>query len=279
MVDISKIDISRFFAKENLDYFLAPKQTGYDITKTLLYALILVVAIYFIYKILYEKNKDKLKKFKIKIDQRLAIAVAPYVVFGGAIRVLQDAGVVNSYFFMTPGIHILVFGIIFSALLASFVFQKKFSIPYYKTMFLFGILLLPFTLLQLNFSNFYGAVLVLLFFIPWVIIFKSPILSKLSKWSKENKIVTLIHIFDATTTAVALYFFGYYEQHVLPTAFINILGPFSFIPLKAVAIIIVLILIDRLSDDKEFNNYLKLVIGILGAATGSRDFISLLAMV
>jgi len=271
MADISKIDISRLFAKKNLDYFLAPKQTGYDITKTLLYALVLVAAVYSIYK--------TLKKFKIKIDHGLAIAVAPYVVFGGAIRVLQDAGAINSYFFMTPGIYILVAGIAFSALLVSLFCQKKFNVPYYKIMFLFGVLLLPFTLSQLNLSNFYGAGLVLLFFVPWVIIFKTPIPSALSKWSKENKIVTLVHMFDATTTTVALYFFGYYEQHVLPTAFINVLGPFSFIPLKAATIIIILILIDRLSDDKEFNNYLKLVIGILGAATGFRDFISLLAMV
>jgi len=174
--------------------------------------------------------------------------------------------------------------------------QKKFSIPYYKTVFVLGVLLLPFTLAQLKFSNFYGGLLVFLFFTPWVLFFKSPLevplglLSKFSKvsskaklkisdWFLENKIVTLVHLFDATTTAVSLSFFGYYEQHILPTFFINILGPFSFVFLKAVAIVCILALIDRFSDDKEFNNYLKLVIGLLGAGTGSRDFITLLANV
>ena len=62
MADISKTDFSRLLTKENLDYFLAPKQTGYDITKTLLYALALVAAVYTIYRIL-KRFKKPLKRF------------------------------------------------------------------------------------------------------------------------------------------------------------------------------------------------------------------------
>ncbi len=251
--------------KDLIDYFLAPKQTGYDVPKTLLYSLVLVAAAYAIY--------EALKKLNIKIDKRLAVAVSPYIIFGSALRVLQDAAVIDSYFFMTPGIYVLVFGATFCALLVSIALQKKFGVPYYKTAFIFGLLLLPFTLTQLDFSNFYGAGLVILFFLPWIFVFK--IVKR--KWSAENKIVAGLHIFDATTTAVALNFFGYYEQHILPTIFIGMFGPFSFVALKAVAVVVVLVLIDRVSDDKKFNNYLKLIIGILGAATGSRDFITLLA--
>jgi uncharacterized membrane protein len=90
-------------------------------------------------------------------------------------------------------------------------------------------------------------------------------------------------MFDATTTVTAMTFFGYGEQHVLPTIFINLFsstlfGPFSFIVLKLIGVVPVLILIDKLSSDKEFNNYLKLAIGILGAATGTRDFSCLLSL-
>jgi uncharacterized membrane protein len=49
--------------------------------------------------------------------------------------------------------------------------------------------------------------------------------------------------------------------------------------LKAVAIIAILILIDKFSKEKEYSNYLKLVIGILGAATSLRDFTRLVAFV
>lgn len=263
--------------KALIDYLLAPKQTGYDIPKTVIYAALLVLAVYSIYK--------TLKKLRVSIDKRLAIAVAPYVVLGGALRVLQDAAVVNSYLFVTPGIYVFVFGITFGVLALSLALQKRFGVPYYETAFTIGVLLLPFALAQLSFSNFYGGALVLLALLPWIVIFipsrskaEAWIMFKISKWPVENKIVTLVHLFDATTTAVSMSFFGYYEQHVLPTFFINIFGPFSFIFLKVVAIVAILVIMDRYSspEDIEFKNYLKLVIGILGAATASRDFIGLL---
>jgi uncharacterized membrane protein len=84
-------------------------------------------------------------------------------------------------------------------------------------------------------------------------------------------------MFDATATFVAMNYFGYGEQHVLPRYIINLSGtPFSFIILKIIAIVLILIGIDKYSKDKEFNNYIKLIIGIIGAATGLRDFLGLI---
>ena len=90
--------------------------------------------------------------------------------------------------------------------------------------------------------------------------------------------MTLIQLFDGTATFVALNFFGYYEQHIIPTFIINLFGPISFIFIKLITVVAILVLIDRISPDKEFNNYLKLIIGILGGATGSRDFLALIAL-
>ena len=60
----------------------------------------------------------------------------------------------------------------------------------------------------------------------------------------------------------------------------NLTGtPFSFVILKFIALVAVLFLIDKYSDDKEFSNYIKLIIGILGAATGIRGFLRLFALV
>jgi uncharacterized membrane protein len=120
--------------------------------------------------------------------------------------------------------------------------------------------------------NLYGAMLVFIFVLPWAV------LLKISKWSLENKIVSLIHIFDATTTFVAINYFGYYEMHVLPTFLMGIFGPFSFVLLKAFVVTAILILIDKYCKDKKFKNYLKLIMAILGAATGSRDFLRMLAL-
>lgn len=254
---------------ELLDYFLHPKKTGYDIPKTLVYALVLVGAVYLIYR--------ALRRSKVKIDRRLGVGLAPYVVFGGAIRVLQDAGVVNSYFFITPGVYLFVFLIVFVVLLLSLYIERKKGIPYFKTLFLAGVCLLPLTLAQLTLKNFYGPLVVLALFSPWLVLFR------VLKWDLANKAVSLLHIFDATTTSTAIKFFGYYEQHVVPTFFIGLFGPFSFVILKVIAIIAALLLIDKFGgkskEEEEFKSYVKLIIGILGGATACRDFITLAALV
>lgn len=86
-------------------------------------------------------------------------------------------------------------------------------------------------------------------------------------------------MFDASTTFVALNFFGYSEQHIFPNFIISLFGPASFIFLKLIGVVAALILVDKFSKDKEFNNYLKLCIGILGGATGARDLFTLFSLV
>ena len=69
----------------------------------------------------------------------------------------------------------------------------------------------------------------------------------------------------------------------MPTFFIELFGPFSFIVLKVVAIVAALILIDKFvgnsKEDEEFKSYIKLIIGILGGATACRDLIALAVLV
>ncbi|MDI6825990.1 MAG: DUF63 family protein [Candidatus Aenigmarchaeota archaeon] len=240
-------------------------ETGYNPVNTVTYAIILIASVYTVYKIL--------KKLKVKIDRRLALAVSPFVVLGSSIRVLEDAQIISGWIFFTPGIYFLIFFMTFLTLLISLTLERKFHISYYKLMFVVGIVLVSPVLGILKYRNFFGVGYVLLYFIPWIIFLK------IIPWLKENKIVTGIHVFDGTVTSVAMNYFGYYEQHVLPRYIIDLVGtPLSFVFLKFILILIILVFIDRYSKDKEFNNYLKLMIGILGAATGIRDFISLFCL-
>lgn len=249
-----------------LDYFLYPKKTGYDVPKTLTYGIIFIIAIFLIFKIL--------KKFKIKTDKKLVIAISPYIVFGSAIRVLQDVGILSSYLFVTPGIYFFVFCIIFPLILIFKFLEEKTKIPYYKPVFIIGITLASIPISFLEIKNFYGIFLFLLFYAPWLFIFYF-----LKKWDLENRLVTLIQMFDATVTFTAIQFFGFGEQHVLPTFLISMFSPASFIFVKLFAIVLVLVLIDKFSEDKDFNRFLKLCIGILGGATGSRDLIALATLI
>lgn len=246
-------------------YFVNPivLNQGYNAINTAVYAIILVTAAYIIYKVL--------KKLKVKIDKRLAISVAPFVLLGSSARILVDSGITDTFLLITPLIYFVIFAITFSVLLLSRFLEKKFKIPYYKIMTSVGIILVIFPLSLLRISNASTIIYVLGFYIIW------PIIFYLIKWSNANKVVASIQMFDATNTFVALYFFGYSEQHVVPNIFINLFGPWAFIPVKAIAVIAALILIDKYSKDKEFNNYLKLIIAILGGATSVRDFFRLVA--
>ena len=245
-------------------YFL--KSGGYNPINTTVYSIILIVFVLLIFKLL--------KKLKVKFDKRLALAISPFVFLGSSMRVLEDSGILQGYLFITPGIYFLIFGVTISTLLISLFLEKKKGIPYFKPMFLVGLILTSPILGILQYKNFLGIFYVTLYFIPWLIILK------FIPWLKENKVVTGAHLFDANTTFVSINYFGYYEQHIMPTYLINLSGtPFSFVILKFITLIGILYVIDKYSDDKEFNNYIKLIIGILGAATGIRGFLRLFTLV
>jgi uncharacterized membrane protein len=211
-----------------------------------------------------------LKKLKIKIDKNLIFAVFPYIIFGSALRVLRDANILKGYLFTTPLIYFLVFGIAFSILLATNFIQKKKKYPYYKIMFSIGIIFLIPALIFINITNISAIKYILLFFVPWVLFLK------IIPWKLENKLATATQMFDANVTFISLYFFGYYEQHVLPNYIINLFGhTYAFVIIKFVAVVSILYLIDRFSADKEINTYIKMIIAFLALATGTRDFLRL----
>jgi uncharacterized membrane protein len=251
---------------QNYFYNLFCNTTGYTVESTTIFAIILIIAVYVIFK--------ALKFLRIKIDKRLAIAISPYVILGSSIRVLKDSGMIGNCLFQTPGIYFFIFSITFSLLIISSIIERKKYIPYYKITFVIGLFLAGPVLGLIQYRNFTGVGYVIAYFIPWII------LLKLIPWSTENKVVTGLQTFDGTVTFVSLNYFGYSEQHILPRYLINLFGtPFSFVVLKFLALVAVLFVIDKYSDDKEFNNYIKLIIGILGASTGIRDFLRLFSLV
>jgi len=247
-------------------YNLFCNTTGYTVESTSIFAIILIITVYAIFKVL--------KFLKIKIDKRLAVAVTPYVILGSSLRVLKDSRMIESCLFQTPGIYFFVFGITFSLLVILTIVERKTNIPYYKVMFIVGLFLISPILGVIRYRNFTGIGYIIVYLVPWII------LLKLIPWLSENKIVTGLHTFDGTVTFVSLNYFGYYEQHILPRYLIDFFGiPFSFVILKFIALVLILFVIDNYSTDKEFNNYIKLIIGILGASTGIRDFMRLFSLV
>ncbi len=258
------MSLTDFFQK----YFIQPINlgTGYNPINTFAYALLFVVVTYLVYEFL--------KKLKIKPDQAFVLAIIPWVIFGIFLRVMEDSGLIKSKLFVTPNIWLLFTFLIALGLFFSKFIEKKYKIPYFKFIFISGLMgvgiLIPF----LKIRNFEGFLYTFLWFIPWLI------LSRVIRWSKENKFVTSAQLFDATATFVSLQYFGYFEQHVLPRFIIELTGiPFSFVIVKLIVVVVILKTLDKYSDDKEFASYLKIVIGLLGFITGFRDLLRLVMFV
>jgi uncharacterized membrane protein len=76
---------------------------------------------------------------------------------------------------------------------------------------------------------------------------------------------------DASSTFVALSFYNYWEQHVLPGFFIDIFGPVSIFFLKLPIILLANYYIDKEVADSEKRTFIKIAVLTLGLAPGIRS--------
>jgi len=257
-----------FLEKIFHEFFLKPIEMnlGYNPINTLVYALIIIGLTYFTFGFL--------KKMKIKIDQKLAISIFPFVIFGSSVRVLEDSNLISGYLFVSPMIWIIFFFFTFLIFSLGIFFERKLGLPYYKSTFIIGFILFALTLGLFQFRNLSGFFHTLLWFLPWIIFLK------FIKWSPENKIITGAHMLDAIATFVSIDFFNYSEQHFLPRFIIGFFNTgFSFVILKFIVVVSVLVLLDKYLDDKSLKNAIKIVIFILGLVTGTRDLLRLMCLV
>ena len=76
-------------------YYIDPVKYGepYNIVETLTYAIILIIGVYLLYR--WFSNSTWLSEHGIKLDSSFILATLPYVVLGGVLRVIQDAGMVD----------------------------------------------------------------------------------------------------------------------------------------------------------------------------------------
>lgn len=246
--------------------FLQPMCHYYTLEATLVYGVLLVIAVYGTYKLL--------EKLKIKTDKSFFLALLPFIIYGGSTRALRDHDFYQGYLFCSPIIYFIVFALALSSLLIALFLQKKFNIQYHKTMIVIGSLFILYNIGMISINNYIAFFYILSLTALWGIIFFGLRRFYPKIISKINAGIITAHLFDASSTFTALSFFGYYEQHVLPTFFINIFGPWIMFPLKIFIVLPVLLIIDKHSKDKQFNNFLKIIILILGLALGTRDFLT-----
>lgn len=249
-------------------FYLHP---GYTTFNTIIFGLVLGLIILGIIKIFDVLDKDPLD---------LIYPLIPIIVFGSTSRALVDNGIYpRIHLLATPGIYIFIGLMTIVLLLASIIVEKHSDVKYQNVIAIAGSAMCVPNLVLIIFHGINLKVTLLELFL-FVVISAIFILLKNKMEllrTRGNLEVLLAHVFDATSTFVAMDFFGYYEQHVLPTLLINFTHTaFVMYPLKIGVIILILYIIDSQVNDKLANNMLKLSIFILGLAPGIRNFTTLI---
>ena len=263
--------------------------SGYTIFNTVVYTLILVIFILAIIKMFRKIEIDPISIF---------YSIIPFIFLGSSTRALVDNGIYpKTIFLITPGLYILVGMItIFSFLFSIYLFNNR-GIDYRYTLLSLGILFSIPNIFFFSNVNFTAIAYVILTWIIVSIIFLamaffvlyikniivenngekniSNTLEKIKKY-KINFSILLAHLFDASTTYVAVEYYNYYEQHVLPNAINQLFDTYlTLFPMKIIVIVAVLYIIDQYFDDLMIKNLLKLTVFVLGLAPGLRNILTL----
>jgi uncharacterized membrane protein len=266
------IDLASFWAQN----FSTPLCHYYTPIGTLAYGLILVAAVAGTWQLL--------KKLKIDIDKRFFYALIPFIIYGGLTRALRDHSLgiytSNAWWWCSPPIYFIIFAITLGSLLIGIFAQKRWKVDYWKVTAGIGALLLAYDIAitaMAGLPNLLGFGMIAGLVTGWAAL----LLMVRRAWPASRKVLTrentgimIAHLLDASSTFTALTFFGFYEQHVVPSFLINMFGPAVMFPLKLIVVLPVLWYIDRNEDSKQFRGFLKIVVLILGLALGIRDWLT-----
>ena len=253
-------------------YFVYPlvnRTDEYNPVNTVTYAAIFFLVTYLLY--------EKILKNRVKIDSKFAAVFVSFTIFASSMHVLDDMKIVSSILLVTPLIQVVMYASFLVLLSASLAIQKLTKIEYWKTLLFVtsapSVLIIAFILSRAQ--NIAG-----LFYITLSFAASAAILYFAHKkfpraLSKENLAVLSAHMLDASSTFVSIAFFGYKEQHFLPTALIQTFGPAVMFPLKLLVIGFVLYSFDREIKNRELRTFFKIIVLVLGLAPGLRDTLRL----
>jgi uncharacterized membrane protein len=252
------------YIQENFVYL----HPGYTTYNTIVFGIILGLVILLIIRMFRWIDKD---------PKDLFIPLIPFIFFGSSARALVDNGIYPlTYALVTPGIYILTGLTAIFTLLASVLIERKIGWDYRYVIFAVGVAMcVP----NIYYAQHINPVVVFQVLAPWALLTAVFVLIG-RKWSllkdKFNLSILSAHLLDASSTFIAVDYYGYGEQHVLPNALTQLAdSAIIMYPLKIAVILPALYIIDTYVEDKTIRNMLKLAIFILGLAPGIRNFLSL----
>ena len=252
-------------------YYIEPieKQSGYNYIQEITYGILLFFMVYIFYRVC--------KVLHIEIDRRFAVVTVLYTVLISLIRALVDGGYIPyTYYTVTPGI-VVVIGTYYllSTVLSTIVLKKR----YYILTAVMAVL--PLTYLVIIFLRnivhieallYVSSIVILVYGIFNYLLEKIELLRNSLKFQPMDKYVILAQLIDGASTAVGVGLYGYWEQHPLPRLLIDHFGPYIMIPLKLVAVITVLYILNNMEvEERDLRNILKITVMTLGLAPGLRN--------
>jgi len=273
-------------------------EEGYTLLSEMTYGIILIAALFVIYKLL--------KKLEITIDWRFCLALMPYILFGPITRTLEDTNYFNEpfvYWFISPLIYLQIAAYALLFLLLGYYLEQKYNkrrLTVNTVVFLGGaILLLPSLYLIARwilgdqwsasagvrfdvFAIVIGLVALivgLVYLIAYlyrhkerIAVYKNPL----------NLAILTGHLMDGITSYISIkdpFLMGlsYSEKHPASNVLLEIWGP--LFPIAKFALVIVVIYVfdilykEELKDHFTLVNLLKIGILILGFSPGLRDLL------
>lgn len=262
-------------------YYIDPiiYDTSYNPVDTITWAIILGLAIIGLLKLL--------GRIDILMDERLLLSTLPYILAGSSLRVIEDANLALApwrYLLITPLIFFLVFFITTAFLIITRkIWGETFHEKYAAIGFLWtGCNLAVLSTVGLQNPWVIAAVFLLGTALAGSVLFCGRRLSALSmpalKFLDErfNQMIIYAHMLDASSTYIGVDWFSYYEKHVVPTFFINLVGTAAIMfPLKLLVLLPVLYLIDRSIQEPSLRNLTRLALITLGMAPAVRNTLRL----
>ncbi len=274
-------------------YYIDPirYEQPYNIVETLTYAIILIVAVWLLYR--------WFNRTKFPLDGRFVLATVPYIIFGGVLRVVQDARILTGdiqFAIVTPFIYFVLFAYTFGFLLLSRFLEKKGLCRDYLTVYA-GAGIISVVCVSLFLAAWSGTHSGIDFFIlaiiPLMAVTATAIVWAVMRyglsWKYVNDPVYITLLFgqllDASATSYGIDFHPhvqYIEQHVVGSALIDLTGTaFVMFPLKLLVLFpaVYIMQLYRKEANPAFWHLVLLAMIVVGFAPGVRDMVRMVLYV
>ncbi|MDV2480624.1 DUF63 family protein [Methanoculleus sp. Wushi-C6] len=264
-------------------YYIDPIRYGeaYTLVDTLTYALILIVAVYLVYR--------GLQRYRIAVDGELVLATLPFVVLGGLLRVVEDTGMITSdlrFLLITPLIFFTIFAIAAIALFTGKLAENAGLVARYSRVYggagivaclLSGAALVWFGLTESTIALDVLAIILVLATVTSVAFW--AFLVYVLKWDYASNILYKLlifgHLLDASATSygIDIHPIQYVEQHVVGGALIEATGTaFSMFLLKIAVLLPAIYVLElyRREGNSGLWHLILLAMIVVGMAPGIR---------